>query len=124
MTVGMTAAARHEVTAADTADSLGSGDLAVLGTSRLLAWAEAVTYEVIATALEDTETSVGTRVQIEHLRPSPLDATVTVTATVAHVDGRLVRCQVAAEHPDGTLVGHGEVTRVIVNRERFLSRLG
>jgi predicted thioesterase len=43
---------------------------------------------------------------------------------VAHVDGRLVRLEVVAEHTDdGRVVGHGEVTRVVVDRARFRSRL-
>ena len=47
-----------------------------------------------------------------------------VEATVAYVDGRLVRFTVAASHlSDGKVVGTGEVTRVVVDRERFLSRV-
>ena len=39
-----------------------------------------------------------------------------------HVDGRLVRFSVAARQ-DGKLVGSGEVTRVVVDAERFMSRV-
>jgi predicted thioesterase len=50
-----------------------------------------------------------------------------VAASVVHVDGRLVRFEVVAEHTvaDGAVrnIAHGEVTRVVVDRERFLSRL-
>ena len=45
-----------------------------------------------------------------------------VTATTVHVDGRLVRFSVAARQ-DGKLVGSGEVTRVVVDAERFMSRV-
>ena len=42
----------------------------------------------------------------------------------AYVDGLLVRFQVAALHAsDGRVVVHGEVTRVVVDRERFLARV-
>ena len=51
----------------DTAASLGSGDLAVLGTPRLLAWAEAATCAAIVEELTEEQTSVGTRVALEHL---------------------------------------------------------
>ena len=67
------------------------------------------------------QTSVGTRVTVEHLAPSPVGAVLEVNAGVAHVDGRLVRFSVAARQ-DGKLVGSGEVTRVVVDAERFLSR--
>jgi predicted thioesterase len=112
------------VTDADTAAALGSGDLPVLGTPRLLAWCEAATCAALSESLDASQTSVGSRVSLEHLAASPVGATLGVTATVAHVDGRLVRLEVVAEHTDdGRVVGHGEVTRVVVDRARFMSRL-
>ena len=125
--VGRTATLEFRVTQADTAAALGSGDLPVLGTPRLLAWAEAATCAAIADDLDGASSSVGTRVQLEHVAASPVGADVSVTATASYVDGRLVRFQVAAEHTvagETRLVGHGEVTRVVVDRERFLARVG
>ncbi len=108
----------------DTAVALGSGDLPVLGTPRLLAWAEQATCAAVAAGVPAGRTSVGTRVQLEHVGASPVGAEVRVTATVVYADGRLVRFEVVAEHTaDEKLVGHGEVTRVIVDRDRFLARL-
>jgi fluoroacetyl-CoA thioesterase len=121
---GPPAATRQfEVADADTAAALGSGDLPVLGTPRLLAWAEAVTCEAIASELTEDQTSVGTRISLEHLAASSVAEAVTVTAHVTHRDGRLVRFEVAATGPDGTLIAHGEVTRVVVRRQRFMERL-
>jgi predicted thioesterase len=108
----------------DTALAVGSGSLPVLGTPRLLAWCEAATCAAIEDALAEGETSVGTRVQLEHLAASPVGAAVEVTATTAYVDGRLHRFTVAARHAaDGKVVASGEVTRVVVDAERFLSRI-
>ena len=114
------------VTDEDTAEAVGSGDLPVLGTPRLLAWAEAATCAAVASRLDEGQTSVGTRVQLEHVAASPVGAVVTVTASIVHTDGRLVRFEVFAEHAvgqDSKVVGHGEVTRVVVDRDRFLARL-
>ena len=109
----------------DTAAALGSGSLPVLATPRLLAWCEAATCAAIDGQLREGETSVGTRVSLEHLAASPVGAEVEVTASSAYVDGRLHRFTVAARHTgDGKLVGSGEVTRVVVDAARFLSRLG
>jgi predicted thioesterase len=119
---GRQARATHRVTAADTAQALGSGDLAVLGTPRLVAWLEEATCAAVAEELGDDETTVGTRVAVEHVRASPVGAELHMTAVVRHVDGRLLRFEVVAETPDGTLVGHGEITRVRVDRARFLAR--
>lgn len=124
MEIGQSAQLRFEVTEADTAAAVGSGDLAVLGTPRLLAWCEAATCAAIADSLDAASTSVGTRVSLEHLAASAVGEQVQVEAGVAYVDGRLVRFSVAATNlSDGKVVGTGEVTRVVVDRERFLSRV-
>jgi predicted thioesterase len=112
------------ITDDDTAVALGSGDLAVLATPRLLAWCEAATCAAIDASLTDEQSSVGTRVQLEHVGASRVGAVVSVTATVVYVDGRLVRFEVVAQQePEEKVVSHGEVTRVVVDRERFLARL-
>ena len=124
--VGATATLEFTVADDDTASALGSGDLPVLATPRLLAWAEAATCAASAAGADESRSSVGTRVQLDHVAASPVGATVTVTATATYVDGRLVRFEVVAEHTVGDttkVVGHGEVTRVVVDRERFLSRV-
>jgi fluoroacetyl-CoA thioesterase len=127
MQTGDQATLEFTVTDDDTAISLGSGDLPVLATPRLLAWCEAATCAAIEAEQTVERSSVGTRVQLDHTAPSAVGATVVVTASVVHADGRLVRFEVVARQPDeggGELVvGHGEVTRVVVDRERFLSRL-
>ena len=120
---GLFAQQTFTVTDDDTADALGSGDLPVLGTPRLLAWCEATTCDALAADLTEDESSVGTRVALEHLAASPVGRELAVTASVAHVDGRLVRFTVAATD-GGKLVGSGEVTRVVVDRSRFLGRVG
>jgi predicted thioesterase/predicted N-acetyltransferase YhbS len=114
------------VTADDTAVALGSGDVPVLATPRLIAWLEAATVAALGaqgSPLPTDETSV----DIEHLAASPVGASVEATAEVIHRDGRLVRFSVAAHHDSGAgpvLVARGEVTRVVVRRAPFLERLG
>jgi fluoroacetyl-CoA thioesterase len=107
-----------------TAASVGSGSLAVLATPTLLAWCEAATCAALEPALAVGETSVGTRVELEHVRASAVGTVLEVAATPVHADGRLHRLSVAArEVAGGRVVGTGEVTRVVVDAERFLARL-
>lgn len=113
------------VTHADTAIALGSGDVPVLATPRLIAWLEAATVSAIP-ALGEDETSVGTRVDIEHLAASPVGAAIQAVADLVHRDGRLLRFAVAAHHDVGdgpVLIARGEVTRVVVRRQSFLARV-
>lgn len=121
--IGQVAVREFTVAEADTALAVGSGSLPVLGTPRLLAWCEATTCAAIEDSLPDGSTSVGTRIAFEHRGASAVGETVRVTAATAYVDGRLVRFTVSAAHPDGRVVGSGEVTRVVVDAERFMSRV-
>ncbi len=125
--VGLSAALSFVVDEDDTALALGSGDVPVLATPRLLAWLEAATVEALAPALEPGATSVGTRVEVEHSSASAIGATVVARASLAYVDGRLLRFEVAAEQVDADggarVVATGRVTRVVLDREKFLSRL-
>ena len=116
------ATVRHVVGPEDTAAVLGSGSLDVLATPRLLALMEAATVEAGAAQLPPGHTSVGMRVQLEHMRPTPIGAEVTIHARLAEVDGRQMRFEVTAEHADGTLVASGQVTRAVVDADKFMAR--
>ncbi len=107
----------------DTAAALGSGDVDVLGTPRLLAWLEAATVAEAAGSVGPDQTTVGTRVEMEHVAASGVDTVVSVSADLAHRDGRLLRFAVAAHDESGRVLASGTITRVVVDRSRFPSRL-
>jgi predicted thioesterase len=119
---------RFTVKEADTALAVGSGSLPVLGTPRLLAWCEAATCAALDDELAEGETSVGTRVELEHLAATAVGGSIEVTARQVYADGRLRRYAVAAREvgPEGRvgkLVGSGEVTRVVVDADRFMAKV-
>jgi fluoroacetyl-CoA thioesterase len=111
------------VGAEDTAAALGSGDVPVLGTPRLLALAEAATVRAAAGVLAPGQTSVGTSVRLEHTAASPVGMRVTVTAELTAVDGRRLTFAVEAVDAHGTVAGLGTIERVVVDRATFLARL-
>jgi predicted thioesterase len=123
----MEATLTFTVTNEDTAIAVGSGSLPVLGTPRLLAWCEAATCAAIDPTLPDGSTTVGTRVELEHQAASAVGQQVVVTVSSTYADGRLHRFTVAARNlvatGGGKVVATGEITRVVVDTERFLSRL-
>ncbi|WP_084959313.1 thioesterase family protein [Thermoactinospora rubra] len=106
----------------DTAQKVGSGDVPVLATPRLLALAERATVEALRDRLEPGQTSVGTRVELEHLAASPLGAHVEVDVELTRVDGRRLVFGFQARER-GRVVGRGTVERVVVDREKFLARI-
>ena len=125
MSAGLRATVRATVTEADTAEAMGSGDVPVLGTPRLLALAEAACWAAVAPHLADGLTSVGTSAALEHRQASPLGAEIVVEAELTEVDGgRLVFGFIAriADTSDDIVIGAGTLERVVVNRTRFLAR--
>jgi fluoroacetyl-CoA thioesterase len=107
----------------DTAQHVGSGDVPVLATPQLLALAEATAVKAVQEALAPGRTSVGTRVYLEHKAASPVGMEVTIAAELTSVDGRRLVFDVTATDARGTVVGVAMIERVIVDREKFLSRL-
>ena len=95
---GLVAEVTHLVGEDDTATAMGSGDVPVLATPRLLALAEAATVAAVAGTVSSERTSVGTRVELEHLAASPVGVRVSVRAELVGVDGRLLRFEIVATY--------------------------
>lgn len=119
--VGAQASITRTVTAADTAEQVGSGTLAVLGTPVLVAWLEAATLQVVD--LPDESVSLGVRVDVSHLRGSSVGETVTCTARLESVTGVRLAFVVTAVDSAGVEVGNGRIHRVVVDQQRFIAGL-
>jgi len=105
----------------DTARALGSGDVDVLGTPRLVALVEAATVDAVDGCLDAGATTVGMRVQVDHLQPTPVGAEVLAEAYLDKIEGRRITFTVTASDSGG-LVAAGKVTRVVVDVNRFMSK--
>lgn len=103
-----------------TAVALGSGDVPVLGTPKVAAIVEEAAVAALAGSLDERRTTVGTMIHIDHLAPTAVGDTVAATATVMHVEGRVVDFAVTVVEGSIT-VATGNHTRVVVDRERFLA---
>jgi fluoroacetyl-CoA thioesterase len=106
----------------DTSLALHSGDVPVLGTPRVVALAEEASVEAVTDALEPEETTVGYQVRLTHLAPTPVGGKVTAEATLEAVEGRRLTFRVSVSDTRG-LVAAGRITRVVVERARFLERV-
>jgi predicted thioesterase len=121
LTAGLTAKVQLTVSDADTAQALGSGDVPVLGTPRIVALCEQAAIAALAGALNGGDTTVGMRVQLDHLAPTAVGQSVSAEATLEKVQGRRLTFTVSVSDSRG-LVAAGRVTRVVVDRERFMEK--
>lgn len=118
---GLSAVVSLEVTDRDTAVALGSGDVEVLATPRVVALAEEASVRAVRDALAPGTTTVGYRVQLDHLAPTAPGGTVQAEATLESIEGRRLTFRVSVTDQRG-LVAAGRITRVTVERERFLEK--
>jgi fluoroacetyl-CoA thioesterase len=118
---GASARVEMHVTDADTAQALGSGDVPVLGTPRLLALAEAATVAVTARRLGSGATTVGTRVELDHRAATPIGRRVAAEAVLIKVDGRRLTFEVTVRDGDD-VVAEARIDRALVDRQRFLAK--
>ena len=121
ITVGMKGEVSSYVEREDTAKEVGSGDLLVYATPCMVALMEGAACEAIAEALPDTQTTVGTALNIEHLSATPVGLDVRAVAEVTAVEGKVITFTLAAFDEAGE-IGRGTHKRVIVNSQKFLDK--
>lgn len=102
----------------DTAAALGSGDVPVLGTPRVLAIAEQASMRALGDCLGPELTSVGSWFEIEHKAPSRVGDDVRAEAVLLGVHGRRLEFSITVTSGD-TEVAHIRHRRTIVERARF-----
>jgi predicted thioesterase len=117
---GLEATVEERVTEAMTAEALGSGDVPVLGTPAVLALTERAACAAVAGALDDGHTSVGSWVELWHLAPTRVGATVSAHARLTEVSRRKLLFEFSVSDQTGE-VARGTHQRVVVEVERFLS---
>lgn len=122
LSAGMEYEITREVCDGLTALSLGSGTLPVLATPAMIAMMENAAMCCAGQSLEAGQTTVGTHIDVSHVRPTPVGAQVVVRAVLKHVDGRRLEFGVEA-FCGQELIGSGTHARCVVDGEKFMSRL-
>ena len=120
--IGLEHVKQYVVRSEDTAKFLGSGDVEVLSTPAMIAYMERTALESVQQYLPEGLTTVGTRVDIKHVRPAPKGGTIEVMAKLIKQEGRKLVFEVRAFW-NKELIGEGVHERFIVDRERFLSKV-
>ena len=103
--------------------NVGSGDLRVLATPAMMALMEEAAMRAVAPHLPEGATTVGGQIMSSHVKPTAHGRRVSATATLVAVEGRKLKFTVTATDDEGT-IGEGEHLRFVVDREKFMARLG
>lgn len=121
--IGLKHTSELTVSEAVTAMAVGSGDMPVLATPMMMALMENVAMLAVRDELPEGCTTVGGHIESSHLRPSKIGDVVRATAEVTKVDGKKIEFRVSA-HSGDSLLGEGTHLRFVVDREKFISKLG
>ena len=105
----------------ETAKFLGSGGLDVYATPAMICHMELAAYTL---AEKEGFQTVGTRLDVSHLKACKVGTEVTITAELTEVDGRRLEYNLKAEDATGALLGEGKHQRFIIDPERFMAKLG
>lgn len=120
---GLKHTSEQTVSEALTAMQMGSGDLPVFATPAMLALMENAAMMAVANNLPEGCTTVGGHIESSHLRPSKIGEKVSAVAEVTKIDGKKIVFRVAA-YSGETLLGEGTHLRFVVEKEKFISKLG
>ena len=120
---GASARSTTTVTAGNTAAAMGSGDLQVSATPAMVALLENAAMTAAAAGLPEGSTTVGAEMNVTHIKPSGLGAEITATAVLTAIDGRKLTFNVGARDAEG-MIGEGTHVRYVVDRGRFMAKLG
>ena len=110
------------VTENDTAQIVGSGTFPVFATPMMVALMENAAMKAAEQLLQEGESTVGSELNIKHLRPTAIGEEVTATAILTAQEGRKLTFSVVATDKNGT-IGEGTHVRYIINIEKFMSKI-
>lgn len=122
--VGMKYEIKRFVTENDTAAKAASGAIEVLATPIMIAWMEEASLHLVQKELEEGLTTVGTEVNIRHLKGSLVGTAMRVESILKEIDRKKLVYDVAVyEEIGNVLVGEGTHTRFIIDTAKFFEKL-
>lgn len=119
---GISGTATVKVSKENCASAMGSGALDVFATPAVVAYMEMAACNAVNGALEEGLSTVGTKVDIAHIKASPIGEEITATATLREVDGRRLVFDVTASDSKGE-IANGTHERFIIKVDKFLAKL-
>ena len=120
--IGTSATVSTKVCKENCASLMGSGALDVFATPAVVAYMEMAACKAVNDLLEEGLSTVGTKVDISHIKASPIGETIEATATLREIDGRRLVFDVTAHDSKGE-IANGSHERFIIKVDKFLAKL-
>ena len=105
----------------NTAKAIGSGNLEVFATPSMIALIEETAWKSVATFLNEGESTVGTKIDINHISATPLGLKVMCNTELIEIDRRRLVFRVEV-FDEVCKIGEGTHERFIINSEKFVSK--
>lgn len=121
MEIGIKNVVEVKVNDKNTAAAVGSGTLAVFATPAMIALIEETAWRSVAPYLEDGQCTVGTKLDISHVSPTPVGMAVKCETELIGVDGRCLKFKTEVSDETG-IIGAGIHERFIVNSTKFQAK--
>ena len=118
---GITGESKTKVSEKNTAIAYGSGGVAVFATPAMVSLMENAALNSVQTLLAEGLTTVGTKVDVQHLAATPMGLEVVAKSELIEVDGKRLVFKVEAFDAKDK-VGEGLHERFIVDMARFMER--
>lgn len=122
LNIGIIGSLEEKVVYENTAAKFGSGLVEVYATPAMITLMEKTSMLSVLSHLPQGFNTVGTEVNIKHIKATPLGHTIQCRSELIEVDGRKLVFKVSAKDDDGD-IGHGTHTRFIIETEKFLAKL-
>jgi predicted thioesterase len=116
---GLTGQAVVTVTEENTAKKFGSGSVNVFATPAMIGLMEKASIEAVDHLLPDEYATVGTKIDVKHLAPTPIGMIVIAKAGLEEIEGKKLKFKVEA-FDEVEKIGEGTHYRYIVNLNDFL----
>lgn len=121
MEIGIKNRVESTVTQELSAKTMGSGSLDVFATPAMVALMEKCAAESVESLVGEGNSTVGTKIDVDHLSATPLGMKVYCESELIAEDGRSLTFKIEAFDEAG-LIGRATHNRFVIAKERFVEK--
>lgn len=118
---GLTAKAEKTVRYEDTAKAVASGLAEVFATPCMIALMECAAVSAVQPQLPPGQSTVGVRIDAQHIAATPIGFKVWAQAELVAVDGRKLTFAITA-YDEKEKIGEAQHTRMIIDENKFMAK--